>query len=131
MGDFEDNILGGQQKLFDVTELPDELQQRVLELKAWLEALEDKIGTETLRKAVQYGSADLEVIGHSMGLLLPEGARDQRMALQMGIAFYALGKIARVMGAFEQGHSPQYDDWFDLMVYAKMGLKVMDTGRWL
>lgn len=134
MGDYEENVVsvnGEQQELFDIGALPDATQQKVIELKAWLDELELKIGNETLRKAVQYGSADLSVMGHAMVLLLPKEKRSEVMGLQMAIGFYALGKVARLFGAFEQGHSPTHDDWFDLMVYAKMGLKVMETGRWL
>lgn len=131
-GDYEAHVLGGeQQTLFDINALPDQTKQRALDLKQWLADLEEKIGTETIRKAVQYGSADLKVMGNAMVLLLPPEHRSEQLGLQMAIAFYALGKVARVFGAFEQGHSPTHDDWFDLMVYAKMGLKVMETGRWL
>lgn len=133
MGDYEDRVQEGQaqQQLFDVGALPDAQQQRVRELEQWLHDLEDRIGPETLRKAVQYGSADLEVMGAAMVLLLPADSRDHRLGLQMAIGFYCLGKVARLFGAFEQGHSPTADDWFDLHVYAKMGLKAMETGRWL
>jgi hypothetical protein len=133
MGDYEANVLGSdeQQTLFDTSDLPDATQKRVSALQDWLEDLETKIGTETLRKAVQYGSADLAVMGHAMVLMLPPEQRSEVLGLQMAIGFYALGKVARIFGAFEQGHSPTHDDWFDLMVYAKMGLKVMETGRWL
>jgi hypothetical protein len=130
-GDYEAHVLGEQQALFDIEALPDQVRQKVIDLKTWLEDLETKIGTETLRKAVQYGSADLAVMGHAMNLLLPKPVRSEVMGLQMAIGHYALGKVARIFGAFEQGHSPTHDDWFDLMVYAKMGLKVMETGRWL
>lgn len=132
MGDYEEQVLGGaQQQMFDIATLPDETQQKVTELKTWLDGLETKIGSETLRKAVQYGSADLEVMGHGMCILLGIEPPDRVLALQSAIAFYCLGKVARILGAFEQGHSPTHDDWFDLHVYAKMGLKVMETGKWL
>lgn len=136
MGDYEDRVAGttptdGQQQLFDIGALPDAQQTKVRDLKSWLDELEARIGSETLRKAVQYGSADLEVMGAAMVLLLPEDSRDRRLGLQMAVGFYCLGKVARLFGAFEQGHSPTADDWFDLHVYAKMGLKIMETGRWL
>ncbi len=130
-GDYEKNVEGQQQALFDLETLPDQTRQKALDLLGWLQAFQTKTENETVRKAVKYGSADLKVMGEAMVLILPREHRSEQMGLQMAVAFYLLGKVARIFGAFEQGHSPTADDWFDAEVYSKMGLKIFETGKWL
>lgn len=132
MGDYEKAMdMEEEQRLFDVSDLPTETQQKVLDLETWLREFAAKVEPETLRKAAEYGSSDLEIMGQAMLLLVPKEFRERALGLEMAIAFYALGKVARLFGAYERGDRPSADTWFDLHVYAKMGLKVRETGRWL
>lgn len=136
MGDYEDRVsgegVGGeQQKLFGLEDVPDEKAQRIEELRAFLLRLKDRELDETLRKAAEYGSSDLEVMAQAMLLLVPEAQRDRRLGLQMAIGFYALGKVARLFGAFEDGRVPSADTWYDLHIYGVMGLRVHEEGKWL
>jgi hypothetical protein len=121
----------GQQALFDMEAVPVEKRPRVEALQAWLESVGQKERGETLRKAVEYGSSDLEVMGKTMLLLVPEDKRSRSLGLQMAIGFYALGKVARLFGSFEDAREPSSDTWYDLHIYALMGLKVQETGAWL
>lgn len=88
-------------------------------------------------KAVEYGAADLQVMGEAMLLLMPEEAtegltHERRSAIgqEVAVAFYALGKVARLFGAYTQGRLPSDDTWYDLGVYARMGRRIRETGGW-
>jgi len=93
-------------------------------------------------KAEEYGSADLEIMGQAMqGLYLAatqngpgEETTDsetlRRVGLEMAIAFYNLGKAARMFGAYTRGTVPSDDTWHDAVVYPMMARRVRDTGRW-
>lgn len=85
----------------------------------------------TVPKAVEYGAADLEVMGTAMLHLIPRDLRSRQKGLEMALAFYALGKVARLFGAFERGELPSEDTWFDLGVYCRMAERVRQTGEWL
>lgn len=130
MGDYEDRIKGEQVRMFDVDQLPTEQQVRVKALQEWLEGFHERSLDETIRKAVEYGGADLDIMAKAMLCLVPEEYREQTLGVEMAIAFYALGKVARLFGAYERGQRPSEDTWFDLSVYARMGLKVREQGRW-
>lgn len=136
MGDYEDRIgsVGGSSagsgQLFNDGDVPSRADQAAHELTQWLEALEENGIPETVRKAVQYGSSDLRVMGEALALLLPKERRSAHIGMQMAVGFYALGKVSRLFGAFEQGTLPTADDWFDLKVYATMGLRILETGDW-
>jgi len=83
-----------------------------------------------IAKAENYGGADLELMGEAMLELL--GWRDQPNGVGVEIAcwFYALGKLARMMGAYTEHRMPDVDTIYDLRIYASMALKVRETGRW-
>lgn len=96
----------------------------------WLKLAHEEIAA-VVPKAVQYGAADLAVMGKAMEMLLPEDKRHPTLGLEMACAFYALGKVARAFGAYEQGEPASDDDWHDLGVYCRMVQKVRRTGRWV
>ena len=88
---------------------------------------------EVIAKAQEYDGIDLEIMGMAMSGLLPEGldAKTARMAgLEMAVAFYALGKIARTFGAYRNGTIPRDDTWKDLHIYANMVRRIRLTGFW-
>jgi len=80
-------------------------------------------------KAVEYGSYDLELVGQVLAdTIHPHAGADPDP--EVGIAFYLLGKIARVMSAYRDGHSPSDDTFRDIAIYAKMVLYIRDNERW-
>lgn len=84
----------------------------------WIDTSQDDANGYT-KKAREYGSYDLHMIGkvliHAM-VKPPEGV-DPR---EVGVMFYLLGKIARVVSAYEAGKAPSDDTWHDIVVYAMM-----------
>ncbi len=91
---------------------------------------------KVLPKAVEYGAADLDLMGHALGLMLNSPrAREAKWTpaelQEMASAFYALGKVARVFGAFAQGQVPSEDCWHDLGVYARMVQVIRRRGGWM
>jgi len=78
----------------------------------------------TISKMEEYGAGDLAMIGYSISRIAGREVRDEKQAAELGIVFYALGKIARVIAAVEEGRTPSDDTWFDLAVYAKMALAI-------
>lgn len=94
----------------------------------WMELAEKEIST-LAPKAIEYGAADLQVMGVALKLLLPNQAQNVDPQ-ELAIAFYALGKVARLFGAYAQGEKPSDDCWYDLKVYAGMAQRVRETGVW-
>jgi hypothetical protein len=82
-------------------------------------------------KAIEYGAADLKVMGRAMACLM-KGGEDQpeRVGIELAIAFYALGKVALLFGAYERGDLPSDDCWADLGIYCRMAQHVREFGRW-
>lgn len=112
------------------------------ELVGWWMDLASKEIQATIPKALEYGgnqqgSADLEVMGAAMQFMIsPEKASEmspeerRRFGMEMAVAFYALGKVARLYGAYSRGDRPSDDTWFDLGVYCRMAERVREVGQW-
>lgn len=88
-------------------------------------------------KADEYGSIDLEIMGEAMLRTLPRDVFDamdiptrQHVGQQMAIGFYLLGKVGRMLSACQRGQAPSLDTWRDAGIYAMMGRRVNQTGRW-
>lgn len=92
----------------------------------WLERAQDEI-ERTIPKAIEYSSTDLEDIGRA---LLPDTDLPGHLYTEAGVAFYALGKVSRVLGALKEGREPNEDSWFDLGVYARMAQRARSHGGW-
>jgi hypothetical protein len=86
-------------------------------------------------KAMEYGSHDLEIMAVAMEGLLPEGQLDPQsrhaVGIEMAIAFYLMGKAARMFGAFKKGTAPGNDSWRDGSIYSMMARYVRTNGRWI
>lgn len=95
-------------------------------LEAWWAEHSQREIEATVPKAIEYGSTDLQDIGRA---LLGPGYDDAACA-EAGIAFYALGKVSRIIAAIREHRSPSADSWFDLGVYAKMAQRVKEVGSW-
>ncbi len=100
-------------------------------LSEWWRSQAEKEIQATVPKAVEYGAADLEVMGQAMLHLVPREKRSRQLGIEMALAFYALGKVARLFGAFERGELPSADTWFDLGVYCRMAERVREFGEWM
>jgi len=95
----------------------------------WAELAEKEVGA-VVPKAVEYGAADLEVMGTAMLALLPKDKRSRVLGLEMAISFYLLGKVARLFGAYERGEQASADTWADAAIYTRMGQRVREVGSW-
>ena len=93
----------------------------------WLEETKFELDS-VLPKAVEYGSADLKVIGFALSQMIgePKGVTND----ELGIAFYVLGKVARLIGGYADGRSPSSDTWHDIAIYTKMAQYARENGGW-
>lgn len=98
-------------------------------LETWWEDTADAEIHSMIPKVIEYGAHDLAVIGDVMMLMRPE-LRGKVYPAELGIAFYALGKMARIMGAYADGIAPSDDSWHDLGIYARMAQRVRDADGW-
>jgi hypothetical protein len=94
----------------------------------WMDHAADE-AQMVIPKAIAYGADDLLQIGRQMAGAINRDVTDAQAA-ELGIAFYAMGKIARIMAAVKEGRDPNIDSWLDLGVYAKMAQRVRITGGW-
>jgi hypothetical protein len=83
-------------------------------------------------KAIEYGGGDLTLMADGMRLLQQVGGRTVTRPVQReaAIAFYALGKIARILSAISEGRLPGEDSWYDLQIYAIMAQYERQVGPW-
>ena len=98
------------------------------DLAAWWEAETKKEIESVIPKAVEYGSADLKVIGYALSQMIgePKGVTND----ELGIAFYVLGKVARLVGGYADGRRPSDDTWHDIAIYTKMAQFSRAFGHW-
>lgn len=94
----------------------------------WRKTTEEELES-LMPKVVAYGSRDLEVMGDVMLMSYPN-LRGVVAPEELAIGFYSLGKMARIMGAYADGHAPSFDSWHDLAIYARMAQRVRDVGQW-
>lgn len=100
----------------------------------WIGYATDEIDA-MMDKLAEYGTGDLHEIGRQMlkvrGVDIDEQIHElgsygleltNAQMYELGIMFYALGKIQRVITAAEQGRVASDDTWHDLAVYSKMVL---------
>jgi hypothetical protein len=85
-------------------------------------------------KADEYGSYDLLLLGKVLadmtGFPLVDGESPEETYAELGICFYALGKVARWVGAVVEGRRPSADTLRDLKVYTTMVERVRAVGGW-
>ena len=83
----------------------------------------------TIPKMVEYGSGDLTSIGYTVADIAGMAIDNDTHAMEIGVLFYALGKIQRAVAAAKRGVPASDDTWFDLAVYAKM-VQAARAGVW-
>jgi hypothetical protein len=110
-------------------------EERWAPIEAWLRKTFEEDLARLRPKAIEYGASDLRIMGKAMESLIPDGELDndskERAGLEMAIGFYAMGKAARLYGAWEKGREPSEDTWHDLEVYALMARYVREHGQWM
>jgi mono/diheme cytochrome c family protein len=95
----------------------------------WRQRCEGEIDM-VVAKAIEYGATDLRDLGRIFLEMCGREAIDDAYATEAGIAFYAQGKLARIVAAIREGRRPSFDSWLDLGVYARMAQRVHDRGGW-
>jgi hypothetical protein len=113
-----------------------DIEKAADQIEEWWRKTASADASEIRRKAVKYGAADLKIMGVAMESLLPgssdlDGSSRTAAGLEMACGFYALGKAARLFGAWQQGRAPTDDDWYDLQVYAGMARYIRGHGKWM
>ena len=68
------------------------------------------------KKRAEYGSFDLEMMGHAMDAI----SKNEGDGYEQALGFYLLGKVSRVFGAWHRGEMPSDDTLKDLVTYAMM-----------
>jgi hypothetical protein len=111
-------------------------EERWAVIEKWLRAKFEEDLARLKPKAIEYGASDLKIMGRAMEALLPEGSdldhqSRERAGLEMACGFYAMGKAARLYGAWEKGREPSEDTWHDLGIYSWMARFIRDNGRWM
>ena len=93
----------------------------------WLDETKNELNS-VLPKAIEYGSADLKVIGFALSQMIgePKGVTHD----ELGIAFYLLGKVARLVGGYADGRLPSDDTWHDIAIYTKMAQYARKHNGW-
>ncbi len=93
----------------------------------WLDETRSELDS-VIPKALEYGSADLKVIGFALSQMIgePKGVTND----ELGIAFYVLGKVARLVGGYADGRAPSDDTWHDIAIYTKMAQYARFHGEW-
>ena len=95
------------------------------ELRDWWAAKTARDIDAMLPKVAEYSASDLQVIGSG---LVPH--LSPALQAEAAIAFYLLGKAARLTGSFMEGKTPNVDSWDDAAVYSMMGRRVREHGGW-
>jgi hypothetical protein len=86
----------------------------------WTQHASDEVDA-MLKKLDEYGAGDLYEIGYQIAKVAQrEVTREQ--AYELGVMFYAVGKMQRIISAAEQSREASTDTWHDLAVYSKMVL---------
>jgi len=83
-----------------------------------------------LPKAREYGASDLRIMGYALRDWLGLDKFSTRDGEEMAIAFYVLGKVARLFSAYQDGRLPSRDTWEDLAIYARMAIRVREAQSW-
>ena len=106
----------------------DQTPEGIKELSAWWRNETRSELDSVIPKAMEYGSADLKVIGFALSQMIGE-PKDVTND-ELGIAFYVLGKVARLVGGYADGRKPSDDTWHDIAIYTKMAQFARYKGEW-
>jgi hypothetical protein len=113
--------------MMEGTEKKTARQLRLDEFAEWWIATSEEALDTMMPKVREYGSTDLQIVGEAMMKMMPQ-LEGKVTPAELGIAFYLLGKVGRVIGGYVDGHAPSDDTWYDIEVYAKMARRTRETG---
>lgn len=99
------------------------------ELASWWRGLAETEIERTVPKAQEYGSTDLRDIGRTLATVAGREVSDEE-AVEIGIYFYLVGKLARWTDSVKRGDRPSDDTLFDIGVYVRMAQRVRAVGGW-
>lgn len=94
----------------------------------WMGKATDEV-MAVVPKAVEYGATDLRDMGRVMAEMAGRVISDEE-ATELGIYFYALGKMSRWSDAIKRGERVSDDTLHDLGVYVRMVQRTRDAGGW-
>lgn len=80
-------------------------------------------------KAVEYGADDLTEMGQVMARMAGREV-EAAEAAELGVYYYALGKMARWTAAVVDGRPVSDDTLHDLGVYIRMVQRIREVGAW-
>lgn len=100
-----------------------------MSLFGWWRATAESDLEMVVPKAIEYGSRDLIEMGRTLARVAGREVFDAEAA-ELGIWFYALGKMARWTAAVERGERVSTDTLMDLGVYSIMARRVREAGGW-
>lgn len=115
----------------------EDLARELTQIMGWWIDTAKTDAEKTVPKAIQYGAVDFDIMGQFMVALVADklhGADDaekMRVGREMAIAFYMLGKMGRMVGAYATGVLPSDDTLFDTTIYSMMLRRVRETGHWV
>lgn len=126
-----DSPTGGPIDLDDATPAERAKQEaRITLADWWIEAADHEIDM-VVDKAIEYGATDLRDIGLALAEMAGGDLRNnESAATEIGIVFYVLGKVARLVAAVKEGRQPSLDTWLDIGIYARMAQRVHAVGSW-
>lgn len=118
-----------EMRMFDMDDVPETAKVKVAALEQWWMEHAAEEASQTIVKAVEYGSSSLSHVGEA----LQSVAENLRAVSshEAAITFYVFGKMARIIAALERGDQPSMDNWVDIGVYAKMLAYVREHGSWV
>ncbi len=94
----------------------------------WMDKAAEEVKA-VVPKAVEYGATDLRDMGRVIAETAGRQVTDEE-ATELGIYFYALGKMARWTDAIKRGERVSDDTLHDLGVYVRMAQRTRDAGGW-
>lgn len=107
-----------------------------VELREWWEEVARREVEQVAPKAVEYSAADLDIMGYVLRNYpaavdsAASAADAAARAAELACAYYLLGKIARMFGAYHEGRMPSDDCVHDINVYGRMIQRIRETGSW-
>ena len=98
-----------------------------VELEQWWRDTQDHDLSDIASKISEYSAKDLEVMGAAFEAL---GWASVGYGAELACQVYLLGKVARAVGAYAEGHVPSVDTLHDETVYAMMTRRIRERGQW-
>jgi hypothetical protein len=105
----------------------DKKSDQIFDFMQWWHTHSEDALDAILPKVREYGSTDLHIVGEALLKMMPQ-LEGKVHAAELGISFYLLGKVGRIIGGYADGHAPSDDTWYDTGIYALMAQRVRATG---